>query len=743
MKQSNSTPTEELTARFFRSIYKNDDKTYCVSLYTINKGTDTVTVVGNNLPEVPYNVTFSGRWTIDKTYGRQFRADMVIRQLPESRHDVIRFISSLKVGIGTKKAEKMLDLVGMDKFWDVLKNDPIQFCDVKGVRLDSVTELQKKVATQAIQAELFRMFGSDLKCDGRQYKKICAFFKSDAQQMLKSIKENPFILMKCGYEFEELDYYSCRHTGFPRNDYRRLLAAAQQVLIKARQESHVGLPAERMISGITEQLRKQGAVDRSEITNFLSGASSAADLIYSLDLFYLPRYYLEEVKIAETLCELVNKPTDKVDRQKFLKVIAEYEKQKGFQLSDDQEHAILTALERSVCIITGGPGTGKSTIMDALLYCWKEFHNDEWLLMAPTGKAAVRMTETTEQPATTIHSSLGLNVGNEDTEEMDLHVNPLYASLVDIDECSMIDQTVMASISMALSKDTNKIQHLILVGDPEQLPSVGPGNILADCIASGVIPVCCLSTIYRQGAGSPIITNSTKIREGDIQLDWSNPAFKGFHNGSDEENVVAACNFFIRCVKHYGVENVVILSPYHKATSISTNVLNERLQAVLNPSNGRNEVQAMGRTYRVNDRVMQLKNTETLSNGDVGTITDVIPYATDAEPCVIVQFENGIRQEYIREDLFQLEHAWATSVHKSQGSQWRVVLFLLPCRTTDFLRRNILYTGITRSQEYVAIFGPESTVQYCIQNNKINDRYTNLAKRLQAMCDTEKLRKAG
>lgn len=743
MKQSNSTPTEELTARFFRSIYKNDDKTYCVSLYTINKGTDTVTVVGNNLPEVPYNVTFSGRWTIDKTYGRQFRADMVIRQLPESRHDVIRFISSLKVGIGTKKAEKMLDLVGMDKFWDVLKNDPIQFCDVKGVRLDSVTELQKKVATQAIQAELFRMFGSDLKCDGRQYKKICAFFKSDAQQMLKSIKENPFILMKCGYEFEELDYYSCRHTGFPRNDYRRLLAAAQQVLIKARQESHVGLPAERMISGITEQLRKQGSVDRSEITNFLSGASSAADLIYSLDLFYLPRYYLEEVKIAETLCELVNKPADKVDCQKFLKVIAEYEKQKGFQLSDDQEHAILTALERSVCIITGGPGTGKSTIMDALLYCWKEFHNDEWLLMAPTGKAAVRMTETTEQPATTIHSSLGLNVGNEDTEEMDLHVNPLYASLVDIDECSMIDQTVMASISMALSKDTNKIQHLILVGDPEQLPSVGPGNILADCIASGVIPVCCLSTIYRQGAGSPIITNSTKIREGDIQLDWSNPAFKGFHNGSDEENVVATCNFFIRCVKHYGVENVVILSPYHKATSISTNALNERLQAVLNPSNGRNEVQAMGRTYRVNDRVMQLKNTETLSNGDVGTITDVIPYATDAEPCVIVQFENGIRQEYIREDLFQLEHAWATSVHKSQGSQWRVVLFLLPCRTTDFLRRNILYTGITRSQEYVAIFGPESTVQYCIQNNKINDRYTNLAKRLQAMCDTEKLRKAG
>lgn len=742
MKQNDTTPTEELTARFFKSIYKNDDKTYCVSLYTINRGQDTVTVVGNNLPEVPYNVTFSGKWTVDKRFGKQFKADMVIRQLPESKSDVIRFISSLKVGIGTKKAEKMLDLVGMDQFWDVLRYDPIRFCDIKGIRLDSVTEMQKKVAAQAIQADLFRLFGSDLKCDGRQYKKICAFFKSDAQLMLKSIKENPFVLMKCGYEFGELDYYSCRHTGFPRNDYRRLLAAAQQVLINARQESHIGLPAERLISGIQEQVRKQGAVNAAEITSFLSGASCAADLIYSLDLFYLPRYYMEEVKIAETLCELVKKPADKVDRERFLKTIAEYEKQKGFQLSDDQENAILTALERSVCIITGGPGTGKSTIMDALLYCWKEFHDDEWLLMAPTGKAAVRMTETTEQPATTIHSSLGLNVGNEDTEEMDMYVNPLYASLIDIDECSMIDQTVMASISMALSKDTNKVQHLILVGDPEQLPSVGPGNILADCIASGVIPVCCLSTIYRQGAGSPIITNSTKIKNGDIQLDWSDRAFRRYHAGNDYDNMESVCKFFLANAKKFGVENVVILSPYHKATDISTNVLNKRLQEALNPANGQGEVQAMGRIFRVNDRVMQLKNTDVLSNGDVGTITYADPQASDAAPCVIVEFENGIRQEYIREDLFQLEHAWAMSVHKSQGSQWRVVLFILPCRTTDFLRRNILYTGITRSQEFVALFGPESTVQYCIQNNKVNDRYTNLVKRLQAMCGNDTTGKA-
>lgn len=731
MKQNNQ--TEELTARFFNSIYKNEDKTYCVSLYTINKGKETVTVVGNNLPEVPYNVTFSGKWVVSQRFGKQFKVDMVIRQLPESRSDVIRYISSLKVGIGTKKAEKMLDLVGMDAFWDVLRNDPMQFCDIKGVRLDSITALQKKVSEQAIQADLFKLFGSDLSCDGRQYKKICSFFKSDAQVMLKSIKENPFILMKCGYSFMELDYYSCRHTGFPKNDYRRLLAAAQQVLIDARQESHIGLPPKVLISGMAEQLRKQGSVDTEEITNFLSGATSAAEIIFSNDLFYLPRYYQEEIKITEILGALVTKPADTVDQKRFYKLMDKYAKEKGFQLSDDQMAAVLTALERSVCIITGGPGTGKSTILDALLYCWQEFHDTDWMLMAPTGKAAVRMTETTEQPATTIHSSLGLNVGNDDTDEMDFRVNTIDASLIVVDECSMIDQTVMASISMALSKDKTKRQHIVLVGDPEQLPSVGPGNILADCIASDAIPVCRLSTIYRQGAGSPIITNSSKIREGDTVLDWSNRAFRRYQTGTDDDNMESACRFYLSNAEKFGAENVVILSPYHKATGISTNALNKRLQQAVNPASGQSEVQALGRIYRTNDRVMQLKNTESLSNGDVGTIVYVNPRANETDTCVSVQFENGIRQDYIREDLLQLEHAWAISVHKSQGSQWRVVILLLPNRTSPFLRRNILYTAITRSQEFVAVFGPESTVSFCIENNKLNDRYTNLAARLRVV----------
>lgn len=740
MKQNETTPAEMLTARHFKTIHKSEDRTFCICLYTINKGKETVSVIGNNLPEVPYDVTFSGKWITSQKYGKQFQVDMVTERLPKSESDVIRFITSLKIGIGAVKAKQMLTMTGLDNFWSELRRDPLQFCDIKGLRRDSITALQKKIEKEGLQTELFQLFGADLGCDSRQYKKICALFKNDGKQMIKDIKDNPFILMKCGYTFKELDYFCNRRTDYEINDKRRLLAAAQQVLLNARQESHVALPAQILEAGMQEQLQAQGSVHPADIQKFLSFANTEETVICSGDLYYLPRYYQEEIQIANVLTDLIQKPIEKVDKVRFLKTMAEYEKEKGFQLSDNQEQAVLTALERSVCIITGGPGTGKSTILDALLHCWKEFHDDHWLLMAPTGKAAVRMTETTGQPATTIHSSLGLNVGRENIDEMDTWVQDIESSLIVVDECSMIDQTVMASLSMALSKDKEKTQHIVLVGDPDQLPSVGPGNILADCIEAGEVPVCRLSTIYRQGAGNPIITNSTRIREGEVKLDWTNTSFRGYYCGSDEKNIEAACKFYLKNVEKYGVENVVILSPYHRATALSTNALNKRLQEAVNPSLGRFEVTSMGRAFRVNDRVMQTRNNYELIwkkidgsmsgsgvfNGDTGTVVSIDKNAE----IVTVSFDDRL-VEYTFSQLEELEHAYAVTVHKSQGCQWRVVILLLPNKTTDFLRRNILYTAITRSQEFVAVFGPESTVAFCIQNDKLNDRYTNLTQRLK------------
>lgn len=729
LKQTN-TGTEELTGKFFKSIYKSNDKTYCVSLYTVNHGKDTVTVVGNNLPEVNYAVTFSGQWVVTQKFGRQFKADMVVKQLPVAKRDIINYIASMKIGIGKKTAEKMLDFVGMERFWEVLRNDPMQFRDIPGVKQESIALLQRKISEQSAQQEVFQLFAGDLSCDSKQFKKICAFFKGNTVQMLESIRENPFVLMKCGYTFEELDYYSSRHTAFPVNDYRRLLAATQQALLNAKESSHVCLPEDLLVQETSKLLNKQGFLPKEEILAFLPGASGAGEIILSNGKYYLPRYYKEEVKIAEIINQLVGKKNTPVSKKKFDTMMEEYTKMKGFTLSSDQQNAILTALQKSICIITGGPGTGKSTILDALLYCWKQLHDDQWLLMAPTGKAAVRMSETTAQSATTIHSTLGLNVGNEDTDELDEWAYPIEASLVVVDETSMLDQTVMASLLMALSHtDSKRIQHLVLVGDPDQLPSVGPGNILADCIHSGVIQVCRLKTIYRQGAENPIITNSAKMLAGDTNLLWDR-AFRRYHVGTDEENMAAACKFYLRCVNQFGPENVVILSPYHKATAISTNIINKTLQEAINPSQGQGEITVFGRIYRTGDRVMQLRNTDSLSNGDIGTIVYVNPRAGDTDVCATVKFENGTTVEYIREALVQLEHAWAISVHKSQGSQYRVVILMLPNQPSSFLRRNILYTAITRSQENVAIFGPTRVIEHCIQNDKQDLRYTNLISRL-------------
>lgn len=512
--------------------------------------------------------------------------------------------------------------------------------------------------------------------------------------MIPSIQKNPFVLMNCGYSFEELDYFASKITDMPVNAYWRLAGAAQQALWDAKNQAHVGLPENMLIAAMNKLLSKQGSVPQEEINMFLVGATGTADLILSHGLYYLPRAYEEEVKIAELVTKMILRPSEKISEADFEAVIDEYHSSCcNFELSADQKKAVWIALTRSICIITGGPGTGKSTIMDALLFCWKKFFDDDWMLMAPTGKAAVRMTETTGQPATTIHSALGLTVGNESTDKMDTSCNPVNKSLVIIDESSMLDQSVMASVMLSL--DPKRRQHLVFVGDPDQLPSVGWGNILADMIASEVVPLCCLKTIYRQGAGSPIITNAIKIQNDDASFEWTD-IFKAYNQGADDANMAAVCRFYKRCVHHYGYENVVLLSPYHRKTAICTNELNKYLQETLNPNTGQKQITSFGRVFRVKDRVIQLKNVDLLSNGDVGTIQWIDPSAGDTEKCMSVCFECGVIREYTKDQLDQLELAYALSIHKSQGSQWKNVIIVMPQNPSIFLRRNLLYTAITR-----------------------------------------------
>ena len=733
--------TVEITASFVKPKYQSPDG-FCIHLCELADAPEYtyVTLVGNNLPKLHFPVTYSGVWENGR-FGRQFKVEWVITQLPQDTSDMEEFVCSMKVGIGRQRVKKMLALTGPDKFWDTLEKNPEIFLKVCGITKPILERLQSNVHALSYQKELLQYFHGDLKMTGTRYKRLLTLFKKNMDEMLPSIRQNPFILQQIGIPFWELDAFCAKNTGFAVNDNRRLTAATIQVLLNAQNESHVCVPVDLMPGKIRALLSHFGAIGLSDCKMFLDAFLESKYVTKANGMYYLTRAYNEEQFVKQTILQKLKAPQRELDREAVDKELDAYGKARKDEngnpapiiLAPGQKDAVYTALTNRFCVITGGPGTGKSASLDAILHCWKKFYKeDDWVLMAPTGKAAVRMTQATGERASTIHSTLGLGVSEMplDPDAPSFHPNEMEKGLVVVDESSMLDLSVTTAL---LKSVKNPEQHLILVGDPDQLPSVGYGNVLADLIASNVVPVARLSTIYRQAAGNPIIVNSAKMRDGDIHLDWSHNFFKGWNQGSDEANMIRACKYFMACVNKLGIKNVVMLSPYHKKGAISTDALNAILQESFNPDKGRGQVRGMGQILRFGDRVMQLKNTETAVNGDVGTIQAVNENADVDEPCVIVKFDNtDLIKEYTRDELNQLELAYALTVHKSQGSQYACVVMVLPYECSAFLRRDLVYTGATRAAKYFALFGPLSSLQYAISNGGESKRHTALVPLLRA-----------
>lgn len=723
------TTSAHYTGKFFREIFSNKDTGYCVYLY--NNGKDVTTVVGTELPKADYPVTFSGRWIQHKDYGMQFEAEMVVEQVPTSREDIITFVAKMKIGIGRRRVQRMLEIVPEAKFWDTVQQAPETFESV--VNEDCMTRLQQRVKRLLFMQELARVCGADIRIDIARYKQICSVFKDQLDEIVELIKENPFILVLAGFTFSELDAFNTKRSHIPANDHRRLLGACMSVLLEGINQCHSCLPLNYVVEQMVGLLKERGPINAQTCADFLKHADAQQDITICCGMCYLNRSFEEESTLVNILTELNAIPPSDLNPNLFMGFIQDYEKEKGFCLSEDQKNAVWTAMTRSICIITGGPGTGKSTILDAIRACWKSFRpSEQFSLMAPTGRAAVRMTEVTNEYASTVHSRLQLNIGNDSMNHMIANDAYVTDELVIVDETSMLDQPTSSALVAALKgRFENKTrQHLILVGDPDQLPSVAYGNVLADIIESGVIPVCSLSTVYRQAADNPIIENSIRIKNGNPDLLWT-PTFKAFHNGSELANKVAVRKFFSACVKQYGIENVTLLSPYRQKTDISTNALNLELQDAINPDVGQPAIQYGKRQYRLHDWVMMLKNTESLSNGDIGQIIEVVNETADQEAGVIVQFESGVKELFTKENLSRLDLAYALTVHKSQGGQYRVVIMILPDKPSKFLQRRVIYTGVPRAKEYFAVFGPRHVLSYAIRNDKYDKRFTGLVIRLR------------
>lgn len=660
----------QYAGKFFRSIYQNDSNGYCVFLYRDKKG-NTTTVVGSNLPQTKYEVTFVGQWVESAKYGSQFSAQTVLNPLPSDRSDIVDYLASLRVGIGKKRGQQMVRLVGPDQFWNVLDSEPERFYTIAGIHSGVIDKLKKATSDMRLKTELVKLFGPHLKMTDRQFNTLRQTFNGQLDILPDLIRENPYSISKAGWTFEECDNYAQSLPGFDPCSANRISCALTQVVKDAEQSAHTCCPMDMAATGLQKYLnRTQLIYSWDECRNLAASPDPTGDVLVSQGMLYRTVSFEQECVIASKLaqCRRGNHMSG-IDWSKLNGAIMHYEQTSGITLAPEQREAVRNVFCQGVCVITGGPGTGKSTILSAILQVWRKVNqNEDWILLAPTGRAARRMSETTGQPAWTIHSAARLRVD----EGLDgiTPANPgevLDHQLIIIDETSMVDQSVMAGLLTSL---THPQPTIVLVGDTDQLPSVGAGNVFSDIIRSGQVHVTRLTTIFRQAAQNPIVMNAAKIRDGMTDLLWSNNAFRRIMYQTEEENVEVACRLYCTYARHYGIQNIVLLTPYRdarrKKNICNADSMNRRIQNLYNPLTGQNYMEA-GRTldgekltFRVGDRVMQIRNTDTVKNGDIGTV-EKIHTNDDDERVLTVLFEAGDRIEYTKDMLIQLDLAYGAT----------------------------------------------------------------------------------
>ena len=410
--------------------------------------------------------------------------------------------------------------------------------------------------------------------------------------------------------------------------------------------------------------------------------------------------------------------------------ISAEEKKQGIQLASEQRHAVTTALTSQLSVITGGPGTGKTLIQRFLLDIYRRKNRGAKIICcAPTGRAARRMEQSTGFPATTTHKALGLLAG-EDGDYCEPEM--LDADLIVVDEVSMMD----IYLANHLFRSVPHVSQLVLIGDADQLPSVGPGAVLSEIIACGAVPVVRLDRIFRQSYGSRIAANAKLIRHGNLSLEYGED-FQFYDSCDMSTSAQQIETLYLQETARYGVDNVALLTPYRQKTETGVNALNERLREKLNPQDGKKpEVVYRKRIYRLGDKVMQIKNCEDISNGDIGYITSITRDDTDS--VLTVDFGDGRIAEYDGSDLEMLDLAYASTIHKSQGSEYKSVIINLQCAHAVMLVRPLVYTAITRAKERVLIVGERRALCIAIKRTDTEQRGTMLSARIKELISNVK-----
>ena len=744
---------EEIEGVLSEIIYQNEVNGYTVGV--IETEDEQITVVGY-LPFIKKGDTLkiTGKFVEHKDYGEQFKIETFEKLMPQTLSALEKYLANGNIkGIGPATATKIIEKFGEETI-HVLKFEPEKLAQIKGISKDKAVEISESFVENW---EVWQIVGflERFGIGAENAKKVYDMLGANA---IAEIEADPYILIDIsrGVDFKQIDQMAIK-LGIERENQKRVKSGIKYALIKITYNGHCCTLESNLIEYVKTLLNVNEAVIQDGIVNLKVNNEIVVENRNDEKWVYLYSFYKAENQIAERILKL--------DKAKNMKKVSNIEKElklveekTDIMLSEKQKEAIRAINDNNVTIITGGPGTGKTTIIKSIIEIYKQ-KKYKIVLCAPTGRAAKRMTETTGEEASTLHRLLEIGKVDEESlfkKDSEYQGAPIDGDIIIVDEVSMVDMFIMSYLLDCIYLGTK----LILVGDSDQLPSVGPGSVLQDLIASEKIVTVHLDKIFRQAAKSKIIVNAHRVNEGEsfisgnvkeTQIDEENIELLDdffYINEANQEKIqqtiVSLCKGRLKKFGNYDFfSNIQVITPTKKG-KLGTKELNKALQNELNPHReGENEKASMGAIFRIGDRVMQIKNNYDISwerrsdgsveigngvfNGEMGTITNI----DEKQKNVRVKFDDEKVCWYEFNELEQLEHSYCITIHKAQGSEFDVVIMIIPQAAPMLLTRNLLYTGLTRAKKLLIVIGNDRIIDFMIRNVDSKKRNTGLEYKLK------------
>ena len=741
----------ELEGEVVSIIYQNEINSYTIAEMYVDeidgKEDNLITIVGY-LPFVVEGdeLKVVGKFVEHKEYGRQFKVDTFEKLMPQTLEALERYLGNGMIkGVGPATARKIINTFGDDTI-STIKFQPLKLAQIKGITKEKALEISESFIEHWEVWQIvgfLERFGIGAENSKRVYDELGA-------NAIEQIEANPYVLIDIarGVDFKQVDKMAM-DLGIEEANDKRVKSAIKYALIRITYNGHCCTLQENLIEFVRSLIGiPTEYIEDGYINLMASGEIVEEERENGETWVYLSNFYDTEKSIADKIIGLDNAKNFKYIKN-MKKELEKIEIIDDIELSEKQKEAIEAVNDNNVCIITGGPGTGKTTIIKSIIHIY-EAKGKKVVLAAPTGRAAKRITETTGAEASTLHRLLEIGKFDDDiflNKTGDYQGTPIDADLVIVDEMSMVDMFLMNYLVSSLYKGTK----LILVGDSDQLPSVGPGSVLKDLIESEKITTVHLDKVFRQAARSQIVVNAHRVNEGDYFLskeelqEDSKQDFFVINEANQEKilnQVISLCTGRLQSYGDYDFfKNIQILTPTKKGM-LGTRELNAYLQNALNPEDRfKDEKKANGVIFRVGDRVMQVKNNYDITwerenpyreegieygagifNGEMGSVVEI----DEREKSVVIKFDDEKQALYAYSDLEQLEHSYAITIHKAQGSEFDVVIMCVPRTAPVLLTRNLLYTGITRAKELLIIVGDKKVTEFMIQNVDSKKRNTGL-----------------